>query len=177
MLYNRGLVIFIAVLLGGCAAAPKSASEFRQAVSDGAMGHAHESFVVQRSANDIGKTFEAQAEKCINVQLNRRFTLSSQRYGNTESNTQFLYTPAVKRGKNHSEMTVQVHVTGNVAKLQKEPKGGYFVLLADANALEKKRSKVDVYYSVYRAKSLAAAVKGWAEGNDLTCPDVAATFK
>jgi hypothetical protein len=171
------LILFIGAALGGCAAAPKTAPEFRQSVSAGAMGHAYESFVVDRSSRAIGETFKAQADKCINVQVNRTTTVNINHGARTQSNTQFIYKPMVLRKGDRTEMHIQMQVTGNVVKMQSGPEAGYYVLVADAIPVSKNSAKVDIYYSTYRAKSLSEAVKGWAHGNNLGCPDIAGTLK
>jgi hypothetical protein len=158
--------------MAGCGAAPKTPTEFRQSVSAGMMGYQHESFKVNRSFKEIGKTFEKMSNKCLDVRVVRTVTINP-RDGAGSSDSYYQYKPTVNISNDSAELYVQVQISGKVLKLQAEPDGGYFVLLTDVTPVNKGSSDVKVFYAPAHAKEMLASVKGWATGEDLSCPDVA----
>jgi hypothetical protein len=163
--------IFI-VTLAACGAAPKTPSEFKAQVNGGAMGHQKESYTVNRPFQEVAKTLEQKANECLNVAVESARTYKINHAQTTASHT-VTYHPAFKMSENNAELQVRQKVRGdNIVKLQAEPEGGYIALVADTKPLDKSTSQVEVYYAKYKAGTLVIAVKNWAIGKDLRCPDV-----
>jgi hypothetical protein len=69
------------------------------------------------------------------------------------------------------ELHVQQHQSG-VLKVTKEPEGGYYLLVADAYPVDKSRTRVQMFGPSIGYDVLIRAIKGWASGENLGCPDM-----
>lgn len=164
-------MIPFSLMLVGCAAAPKTPDEFRSAVASGAMAHAHESFTVDRSSSVVAKAFVERADTCLNSAVNRTSNWKINGV-NTTSSMDMIWNPTVKTHEDHAELIVQMELAGDVMTLQEPPEGGFYIFIADVSPIGTKESKVDAFYSEIRAQELLVAVKGWASGDDMSCPDL-----
>ena len=156
-----------ALLLAGCATQqPQTADEFRRAVP-GAFMAKTETFEVNRSFRDVAETFQRRAPECLNV--------TTRTTSQTRTSYQVIvtaYTPTVVATKERAELHVQQdHKTG-VMKVAKEPQGGHYLLVADAYPVDKNRTRVQWFGPSRGYDVLIRAVKGWASGENLGCPDM-----
>jgi hypothetical protein len=71
-----------------------------------------------------------------------------------------------------AELHVQQHHATGVLNVTEEPNGGYYLLVADAFPLDKKRTRVDIYGPSTGQDVLIKAIKGWATGENIGCPDL-----
>lgn len=153
--------------MSGCAGhMPQTADEFRQAAPSAFMGKL-ETYEVNRSAADIGKTFQKYAPKCLDVRVesipgdNRRavYTLTK-------------YNPTVIVGKDKTELHLQyIHEKGPIA-VYKIPPGGYYLIVVDAIAIGKNKSRIEMYRPAIGHDTLIEAIKNWTKGENLGCPDM-----
>ncbi len=155
--------------LAGCGAMPLTADEFRLAVPKSFTGKV-ETFEVKRPFNAVARTFKKQAPKCLNKTVTTTSTTSG-KYGPVTSTYTVTYKPTVIVGKKKAELHVQQH-TDNAMKVYKEPEGGYYLLVVDADPVKKNRTRVDMYRPKVGYKVLIKAVKGWATGKNVGCPDL-----
>ncbi len=125
-----------------------------------------ESVDVNRPVAEVAATFKAKAAECLSYKMGSTkkpligVGSSTHYYGVTK--------PTVKRSKDKVELYFQVsyeHEVGNV------PDGGMYHLVVDAYPHGKK-TRVDIYRR-NNAEVLGEAVKGWASGQSLGCPDPA----
>jgi hypothetical protein len=161
----------IALVLAGCVtgSAPQTPADFREAVSSAAMGQII-TFEVARSVRDIGKTFQAKAPECLEVTVKTSERSPRMPYSVTAS-----YRPTVIAGDAKAELRVQRKFSGAVYNPYTEPEGGSYFLTAEATALGPARSKIDIYGTKVGADELIRAVTGWANGQNLGCPDMTRT--
>ena len=159
---------FFAVLTG-CGAMPLTADEFRKAVP-AALSAKVETFEVNRPFHAVAETFEKKAPQCLNKTVTTTSTTPGA-YGPVVSVYTVTYKPTVLVTKKKAELHVQHH-TDNAMKVYKEPEGGYFLLVADAYPIDKKRTRVDLYRPSIGHKVLIKAVKGWSTGKNIGCPDL-----
>ena len=167
----KNLVITIVtsflVLLSGCVTHhPQTAAEFRKAVPGAFMAKV-ESFEVNRPFSVVAKTFQAKAPECLDVKVK---TTSK-----THMSYQVIVTnfkPTVVVTKEKVELHVQQHHESGVLNVSKEPKGGYYLLVTDAYPLEKNKTQVDMYRPSIGFDTLIKAIKGWATGENVGCPDL-----
>jgi hypothetical protein len=156
-----------ALLLGGCATQhPQTADEFRRAVP-GAFMAKTETFEVNRPFRDVADTIHRRAPECLNV----RTRTTSQ----TTTSYQVIvtsYKPTVVATQERAELHVQQHHEKGVMKVSKEPDGGYYLLVADAYPIDKNRTRVQWFGPSRGYDVLIRAVKGWASGENLGCPDM-----
>lgn len=156
-------------VLTGCGTMPLTADEFRKAVP-GALTGKVETFEVDRPFHAVAETFRKKAPECLNKTVTTTSTTPGQ-YGPVVSTYTVTYKPTVLVTKKKAELHVQHH-TDNTVKVYKEPEGGYFLLVADAYPIDKKRTRVDLYRPSIGHKVLIKAVKGWSTGKNVGCPDL-----
>jgi hypothetical protein len=158
---------FVAVLLSGCVTHhPQTAEEFRRAVP-GAFMAKTETFEVNRPFRDVAATFRKKAPDCLQVRVK---STSQSHMSNQVSVT--AYKPTVVVTKERAELHVQQHHESGVVKVTQEPAGGYYVLVADAYPVDQNRTKVQIFGPSRTHGVLVRAVKGWATGENLGCPDM-----
>ena len=160
-------MVAAAILLIGCVTQhPQTAEEFRKAVP-GARFAKTETFEVNRDFRDVAKTFQKRAHECLNVTV--RTT------SRTSSSYQVIvtdYKPTVVVNAQRAELHVQQHHKQGVMKVAQEPEGGYYLLVADAYPVGKKKTRVQWYGPSIGFEPLIQAVKNWASGKNLGCPDM-----
>ena len=152
-------------VLLGCVSHPLTAQEFREAVP-GSFSGAVEEFEVNRSVAAIGRTFKKKGPDCLDVtvETTSQTNMSYQHYKTT-------YKPSVAVSAQRAELHLQ-QKHSNTVNVSKQPEGGYFLLVADAEPLGAKRSRVTLYKPKFGYKTLIRAVKGWASGENTGCPDM-----
>ena len=159
--------VALALLVSACSIQyPQSAEEFRQQIPGAFMGSV-QTFEAKRSFREVAKTFQAKAPECLNVKVR----VSSQT-GTSVSNILYTYKPTVKASDKKAEVHVQRHMDGNVIVPGKEPPGGLYFVVADATPIDRNRTKIDIYGPSRGADALINAIRGWATGENVGCPDM-----
>jgi hypothetical protein len=155
------------VSLSGCVGhMPQTADEFRKELPGAFLGEV-EKFDVNRSYTDIGKTFQKMAPKCLNVRI-KSTSQSSTSY-------QVVVTKwhsTVKITKQKTELHIQQLHEQGVMNVYKVPPNGYYMMVVDATPTGKNKSQVTMYRSSVGNETLIKAIKGWASGKNLGCPDL-----
>lgn len=83
------------------------------------------------------------------------------------------YTPTLVIGKNRSELSVQKNVSGDGMIMGKAPNKGLYIFLADLSKADNNKSRLDIYQITYMGTDqMVSAVKNWASGKNLSCPDL-----
>lgn len=160
------LACLASVWLAGCISHPQTAEEFRKAVP-GAFSAEVETFEVARSFDDVANTFKEMAPAC----LNKRIKTTSR----THMSYQVIvtaYKPTVLVTGDKAELHVQQHHEAGVLNVSKEPEGGYYLLVADAQPIGSGRTRVDLYRPSIGHGVLVKAIRGWATGEQVGCPDL-----
>lgn len=161
----------IAVMMAGCVSdsAPQTPDDFRKMTSTAIMGQVI-SFDVDRSVRDIGRTFQAKAPECLEANIKMSERSPAMPYSVTAK-----YKPTVVAGDTRVELRVQRSFSGAVYNPYSEPEGGAYFLIAEATPLGSARSKIDIHGTRVGADELIRAITGWANGKDLSCPDLTKT--
>lgn len=163
----RIVPLLATLLVGGCVTShPQSADEFRQAVPGAAFAKV-EHYEVNRPYKEVSATFRKMAPKCLNISVK---TVSQSRTSYQVIVTD--YKPTVVVGKNRTEFHLQQHHAQGVMKVTKEPEGGYYLLVVDATPIDKRRTLIKSYGPSMGYKPLMKAVRGWATGENVGCPDM-----
>ncbi len=166
---NHAIAILglVSLFLSGCVSQhPQTADEFREAVP-GAFLAEVETFVVDRAFEDVANTFQAKAPECLNVKVKT----TSQ----TNMSYQVIvtaYNPTVYVSADMAELHLQQHHEQGVLNVTEEPDGGYFLLVADAYPIADGQTRVDLYRPSMGYKVLLQAIKNWATGDNIGCPDL-----
>jgi hypothetical protein len=164
---SRNSLLLGAVLLAGCVSQlPQNAEEFRKAVP-GAFMAKTETVEVARPFRDVAANFQKRAPECLDVTVET----TSQ----TTTSYQVIvtaYKPTVVVTKQRAELHVQQDHKSGVLKVHAEPPGGHYLLVADAYPLQNNRTRLQLYGPSRGFDVLIRAVKGWASGENLGCPDM-----
>ena len=169
MRHSSALIVFISasILLPSCAIKhPQSAEEFRKAVP-GATFAKTESYEVNRSIGAVTKTFQKMAPQC----LHKRVTSTSSGYMHYQVIVTD-YLPTVKVTPTRTELHLQQDHVQGVMNVSKKPKGGYYLLVADATPVSKSKTRIDLYAPSVGYDPVNKAIKGWATGQNVGCPDL-----
>ncbi len=145
---------------------PQNADEFRKEIPHAFLGSV-QNFDANRPFRDVAKTFQAKAPECLNVNVR-----TIERSNTSSSNILTTYKSTVIATDAKVELHVQRHMQGNVIVPGKEPVGGHYFLVVDVTPLDKNRTRIVVYGPSRGADSLNRAVKGWATGENIGCPDI-----
>ncbi len=143
---------------------PMTPDEFRKAARAGEALATFETYDVNRPVAEVASTFRVKAAECLSYKIGstKRPVIgvgsSTHYYGVTK--------PTVKKSKNKVELYFQVKYENTVGNV---PKDGYYDLVADAYPHGNK-TRVDIFRRT-KAGVLGQAVKNWASGENLGCPD------
>jgi hypothetical protein len=155
------------VLLAACAQNyPQNAQEFRDAVPGAFMGKV-QTFEAKRPLREVAKSFQARAPECLNVSV-RTVSQSSTSYQNILA----VYKATVVNHPQKAELHLQRDYKSGVLVPGKVPPGGLYMLVADATAVDAKRTRIDIYGPSMGAGVVIRAINGWATGENLGCPDM-----
>lgn len=154
-------------LLSGCAGKmPQTANEFRQ-MAPGATFGGKETFEVNRSVGNVAGTFKKMANKCLSKRV--QMVESGYMYHHVVVTK---YTPTVKVSKNRAELYLQYEHEQGVMKVYEMPKNGYFLMVMDATGTGKNKTRIDFYRPSVGHQNIIEALKGWATGKNVGCPDL-----
>ena len=161
------LMIAACAALCACATkAPQTADEFRQE-APGAFLMKKETVEVARPFRDVAETFRKRAPECLRVAV-RTTSSTSTSYQVIDAE----YKPTVIVTKERAELHLQRKYTKGVVNVYKEPEGGHYILVADAYPLPGNRTKLDLIAPSKGLDAVVRAVKNWASGENVGCPDM-----
>jgi hypothetical protein len=159
--------LLVAALLSGCAVnQPQTAAEFRD-MAPGATFGKHDSFIVNRNFDDVARTFEKQAYQCLDKRI--RMTESGHMYHHVVVTD---YTPTVLVKENTAELHLQFRHEQGVLAVSEMPEKGYYLMVADATRMDGNNTQIDMYRPAIGHDAVVRAVKGWATGENVGCPDM-----
>jgi hypothetical protein len=160
-------LIALAFAVAGCGMAPKNAQEFRQATRDGVrLGlTSMETFEVERPLREVSSTLRRKASECLNVSVNWSATNT---YGNTRSGVH-TYKPTFLANADKAELHLQRKRSGGGDVDVGAPADGFYDVVVDAIPVSPKRTRIEIYQG---DKLMRTALRGWAKGDNLGCPDL-----
>ena len=164
--FNLLTVVLFAIWILGCISHPQTAEEFRKAVP-GAFSAKVETFEVDRPFSQVADTFQKMGPDCLSktIKMTSQTTTSYQVIVTT-------YKPTVLVVGKKAELHVQQHHEQGVVAISKEPEGGYYLLVADAQPVSQTKTRIDLYRPSMSHSVLIQAVKNWATGENVGCPDL-----
>lgn len=126
-----------------------------------------EKYEVDQPYEDVAARFKKMAPKCLDVSIKTTSrTSTSYQVIVTE------YKPTVIVGRSHTELHVQQHHAQGVMKVSEEPEGGYYLMVFDAIKLSKDKTLIEYYGPSRGFDTMVNAIKGWASGENVGCPDL-----
>ena len=161
---TRLTVILTFLILSGCASKyPFTAQEFREAAPEAFFGKL-ETFEVNRPYEDVAETFQTMAPKCLNV----RIRASS----NAGTILVTRYHPTVIRQKDKTELHIQELFESGAPVYWDEPEMGHYIMVTDAIRENSNTTKIMMYRPSIGKKVMINALRGWATGENVGCPDL-----
>jgi len=161
------LSLSLMTLLTGCSLKqPQSADEFRLAAPTAFLAK-KESYVVNRPYSKVSKAFKKQAPKCLSARIRTE--------SRTNTSYQVIvtkYNPTVKVTKGRTELHLQQMHEQGVMHVSEVPKKGYFLMVVDAVPVSKNKTRIDYYGPSMSVDNITKAIKGWATGKNMGCPDL-----
>jgi hypothetical protein len=155
-----------AIALQGCGGMPQTAEEFRKAVP-GAMLAKTDSYEVNRPFRDVSATFQRKGPECLNMAV-RTVSQTTTSYQNILTEYKATVVPGSERAELHLQ---QLHKTG-VLYPSKPPEGGAYIIVADAYPQPGNRTRMQLYGPSIGYDVVYRAIRGWASGENLGCPDL-----
>jgi len=137
--YHVIIVVLSLLVLCGCVSHPQTAEEFRNAVP-GAFLAKVETFEVERPFSQVASTFQKMGPSCLSktIKTTSQTTTSYQVIVTT-------YKPTVMVTGKKAELHLQQHHDQGVLNVSKEPDGGYYLLVADAQPVTQTKTRIDLY--------------------------------
>jgi len=164
------LSMLLVTVLWGCGSLPLTPAEHREQAKSGRTFFRSDSFEVKRPLAEVARTFQRKAPECLSFSM-ATTTRPQIGFGST-TNVWGKTKQAVLVSPSKAELYFQAKIKGQVGK---EPEDGVYYMVADASPVGKDRTKVDMYW-ITRVDLLAQAIRGWASGENLGCPDPTKLF-
>ena len=162
-------VLLCIIFLTGCVTShPQTAAEFRTAVP-GAFLAKVDKYEVSEPYHKVASRIKKMAPKCLNVTI-KTVSQSTTSYQVIVTD----YKPTVIVGKDRAELHLQHHHRQGVMKITEEPDGGYYLMVFDAIKLDGGNTRIEYYGPSVGHETIIKAVKGWANGVNVGCPDLTA---
>ena len=162
----RAGVASATLAIAACSPMPQTAEEFRKAVP-GAMMAKTDSYEVNRSMKDVATTFRRKAPECLKVSV-RTVSQTNMSYQNILTE----YTPTVVVNSDRTELHLQQHHKTGVMYPSKPPAGGPYIIVADAYPSPGNKTRIQLYGPSKGYDVVYRAIRGWAAGDNLGCPDM-----
>ena len=162
-------VFSTAVLLFGCASQPKTADQLRDNVKRNAAFSSREVFDVKKPYHQVSGTLKKKWLEC----LDSTATGSMYRGKGLVAVQTNVYKPKVAVTARRTELTLQHKVTGGSKQLGSPPPDGFFIIVTDVYSANTNTSRVDVQKHTLGYAGVMKAIRHWAEGTNMGCPDLA----
>jgi len=158
------------VLLFGCASQSKTAAQLRDNVERNVTFSSREVFEVKKPYRQVSDTLRKKWLECLDSTTTGSFHRGGKTFG-TETN---IYKPNVAVTDRRTELTLQHKVTGTgLTQLGGPPPEGFFIIVTDVYSVDKNTSRVDVQKHTPGYVGVIKAIRAWAEGTSMGCPDLA----
>lgn len=160
-------MLLITIFISGCAINhPQTAEAFRKAAPGATFGGL-ETFEVNRSYRKVADTFRKMAPKCLNKRV--KSVSTGYMYHQVVVTD---YKPTVIVGKQRTELHLQQDHIQGVMNVSKKPEGGYYLMVVDATPAGNNKTRIDMYAPTVGFDNVIKAIKGWASGTNVGCPDL-----
>jgi hypothetical protein len=162
--------IFVLALAAGCASQSKTAAQLRDNVGRNVTFSSREVFEVKKPYRHVSDTLRKKWLECLDSTTTGSFHRGGKTFG-TETN---IYKPNVAVTDRRTELTLQHKVTGTgLTQLGGPPPEGFFIIVTDVYSVDKNTSRVDVQKHTPGYAGVIKAIRTWAEGTSMACPDLA----
>lgn len=158
---------FTAILLAGCGTVPQTPEILVKNVKEDGMFSEKDVFEVKRPIAQIEEVFRKKAPEC----LQQNITSTWRQNGMLRREVR-AYTPKVTANKQRVRLTLQTKVIEGSIQLGDLPPDGVYMMVADAYPVGKSATRVESYIQWPDQRAAFAAIKHWATGTNMGCPDM-----
>ncbi len=163
------------LIISGCSFAPtpQNAAEFRKVVADGTFGSSLETIEIKRPYYKVARTLKKKSKECLNIKL-----IKTKCVNRSCTDYHDTYTPTILSKKNKTEIHVQwERDPWNAIGSGEPPAKGMYIGVFDVVPDGKNKTKLTVYGpSIEHLTTVHKAVKHWADGSNLGCPDLTQAY-
>lgn len=160
-------VAILAGLLTGCGTMATTPNKLISQVKQMNDHDAIQKYEVNRSLAQVSATLKERSKKCLAVAVTVTYR---QGYGYHTDTT--YYTPHIRIGARHTRFTLQKgYGKGTIVVGDKPDKDGWYVMVVDAYSAGGHRTRLEGY-SGFGDTVAFKAVRHWADGSNLGCPDM-----
>lgn len=162
---------YVVVLLAGCGSMPNTPDKLVQNAKDNSMFSEKEVFEVKRPIEEVAEVFKKKANECLKQTIT--FTSRDSTAGLTTTHREVrLYTPRVVVSKQRTRLTLQSKTIEGSTELGDIPPDGWYMMVADAYPVSKNVTRIESYIQWPDLRAPFKAVKHWASGTNMGCPDL-----
>jgi len=167
IIVTRITLLSLVVILNGCSIThPQNAAEFRVGVPGAYMAKV-EQYEVSQPFEQVAARFKKMAPKCLDLTI-KTTSQSATSYQVIVTD----YNPTVIVGKDRAELHVQQDHLQGVMNISEVPPGGYYLMVFDAIKVDPRTTRIEYYGPSIGFESMVTAIKGWASGKNIGCPDL-----
>lgn len=163
----KGLIAILCItVLSACTTPPRTAGELRDGKGNSIGLSKKETHDINKKFSSVVKNLKRKSEECLRFS----YSTTSNYLGTVRSHGTTLYNENVKVvSKGKAEMTVQ---KDRMPRADHDPEGGYYVFLTDIKATSANKVRLTMYGPSFSTwQPIFNAVKGWAEGKNIKCPE------
>lgn len=168
---NFIIFAFFAILLAGCGSMPKTPELLIQNAKGSSMYSEQDVFDVKRPVAEVSAVLKNKAHECLKQKIT-----STRNDGGIGIKTMHsevrAFTPKVVVGKQRTRLTLQSKVIEGSTELGDIPPDGWYMMVVDAYPVDKSTTRVESYFQQPAYHSAFTAVKSWATGTNMGCPDL-----
>ena len=163
------LLSAIAVVSGCASLQSKTADDLRTNVKSGGSFTSKDIFEVKKPYRQVSDTLKKKWLEC----LDSTGRSAIHRGGNTFGSATNTYTPKAATNDQRTELTLQHKVSGKgITQVGGPPPEGFFIIVTDVYPVDRGTSRVEVQKHTPGYDAVMKAVRGWAEGSSMACPDL-----
>lgn len=159
------LAIGAALLTAGCMEGPQNADDFKSAASRSSFAKST-TITIPRSIGAVNASLSTGARKCLNRSVTTRSSTPGT-YGPVVSVITTKYTTDFQASGSAGEMSMYREIVGK--SFLPQPKGVAYVVESRSNGGS---TNLTIYGGKWGYKSIDNAVKQWAKGGTIVCPDL-----
>ncbi len=158
------LILILAGTIAGCATTvpPQSVEELREEVRSGPSMIIMAEHEITRPFSQAYNAVQINAERCFEVTVTMP---SAQEHGPKVKSIRYR-TDSLQTSETTGETFVQL----DSKSFGPMPDGGYFVLLADIEAMSTEKTKLTIYGVLNGYDNVQESIIAWAKGNHDDCP-------
>ena len=172
---NNYLAVIAGLLLGmlsGCAAmvAPQNPDEFRARIPESYKERHH----IKRPYRVVADVLAKKARECLNISFRMEWVEYNGPYRHKRQTT-VKYKSTMHEAGGKTVLAVQYKAIPKLFPVQNEPPDGIYAVVVDAYP-SGNGTQLDIYGLESNKRLVPQAIKHWANGTNMGCPDLSTAW-